>query len=290
MSTNIELAMGGRTSNPNSWQLAWLAIAGAASFALPLVYDFYREMWSRSGQDYGPLVLAFAGWHLYTSIQSISGVSRPIDLRAGIGFIVAAAIVMFCSRWLSVLALSVISLQLALVGVLAMIGGRQAVRACWFTIFFLCFLIPLPGTVTDLLTQPMKQAVSAVVVYLLSAFDMPVGRSGVVLYIGQYRLLVADACAGLTTLFTLEAFGLFYINLTKSASVARNVALGILVVPVSFAANVIRVATLCLVTYYFGDAAGQGFIHNFSGVFLFAVALVLLIAIDAGLKRVLAAD
>ena len=33
----------------------------------------------------------------------------------------------------------------------------------------------------------------------------PIGRSGVVLTIGPYQLLVADACAGLNSMFTLEA-------------------------------------------------------------------------------------
>ena len=43
-------------------------------------------------------------------------------------------------------------------------------------------------------------------------------RSGVVLQIGQYMLLVADACAGLHTLLTLEALGLLYLNLVRRDS------------------------------------------------------------------------
>ena len=39
---------------------------------------------------------------------------------------------------------------------------------------------------------------------------------------------------------------------------ARNVTLAILIVPISFTANVIRVMVLTLITYHFGDEAGQG--------------------------------
>ena len=39
----------------------------------------------------------------------------------------------------------------------------------------------------------------------------------------------------------------------------RNVALAVLIVPISFTANVIRVIVLTLITYHFGDEAGQGF-------------------------------
>ena len=67
-------------------------------------------------------------------------------------------------------------------------------------------------------------------------------------------------------------------------SLFRNVGLAILIVPISFTANVIRVMTLTLVTYHFGDAAGQGFLHGFAGMVLFLSALMLIIGVDTGLQ------
>jgi len=51
-------------------------------------------------------------------------------------------------------------------------------------------------------------------------------------------------------------------------------------IPVSFLANVIRVMVLVVVTYHWGDDVGQGFVHNFAGVLLFGVALVLMACVD----------
>ena len=102
-----------------------------------------------------------------------------------------------------------------------------------------------------------------------------------ILQIGQYKLLVADACAGLHTLFTLEALGLLYLNIIRHDSMFRNVALAILIVPISFTANVIRVMVLTLITYHYGDEAGQGFLHGFSGMVLFLTALLLIIGVDS---------
>jgi exosortase/archaeosortase family protein len=56
--------------------------------------------------------------------------------------------------------------------------------------------------------------------------------------------------------------------------------LAILIVPISFAANVIRVVTLSLITYHFGDEAGQGFLHGFAGMVLFLSALLLIMSFD----------
>ena len=110
------------------------------------------------------------------------------------------------------------------------------------------------------------------------AAGFPIARSGVILQVGQYQLLVADACAGLQTLLTLEALGLFYLNVVRHSSAFRNVGLALLIIPISFTANVIRVVTLSLVTYYLGDAAGQGFLHGFAGIVLFITALLLWVA------------
>ena len=41
---------------------------------------------------------------------------------------------------------------------------------------------------------------------------------------------------------------------------------------------------LVLVTYYFGDAAGQGFVHGFAGMVLFLIALLLMLALDSVLN------
>jgi exosortase/archaeosortase family protein len=69
-------------------------------------------------------------------------------------------------------------------------------------------------------------------------------------------------------------------NLMNYKSVVRNVTLAILLIPISFCANIIRVMILVLVTYHFGDEAGQGFIHGFAGMVLFMVALVLMLIVD----------
>jgi exosortase/archaeosortase family protein len=105
--------------------------------------------------------------------------------------------------------------------------------------------------------------------------------------IGPYQLLVADACAGLNSMFTLEALGLLYMNMVGHTSRLRNVLLAILIVPMSFTANVIRVLALCLITYYLGDEAGQGILHGAAGMLLFGVALALMLGIDSVLGLLL---
>jgi exosortase B len=159
--------------------------------------------------------------------------------------------------------------------------GLTALKALWFPLFFIIFMLPLP---LDSITMPMKMAVSYVTENILFSFGYPIARSGVILQIGQYQLLVADACAGMHTLISLEALGLLYLNLVKHDSWIRNVTLAILIIPISFTANVIRVIALTLITYYFGDEVGQGFVHGFAGMLLFVIALLFIFSVDTALQ------
>jgi exosortase B len=168
-----------------------------------------------------------------------------------------------------------------LVGIILLTRGFPALKALWFPLFFILFMLPLP---LDSITMPMKMAVSYVTENILFSFGYPIARSGVILQIGQYQLLVADACAGMHTLISLEALGLLYLNLVKHDSWIRNVTLAILIIPISFTANVIRVIALTLITYYFGDEVGQGFVHGFAGMLLFVIALLFIFSIDTALQ------
>ncbi len=120
------------------------------------------------------------------------------------------------------------------------------------------FVIPVPGTLLDQLLLPLKQLVSAIVDNGLHAVGYPIARNGVVLMIGQYDLLIADACSGLNSMVALSGMGLIYTYMVGRAR-WHNASLLLAVLPIAFAANVIRVMTLLLITFYFGDGAGRAF-------------------------------
>ncbi|HMM68510.1 MAG TPA: exosortase B, partial [Dokdonella sp.] len=167
-----------------------------------------------------------------------------------------------------------------ILGALLITLGMRAARALWFALFFLLFMIPLPGFVVDAATGPLKQYISVIAEQVLYAAGYPIARSGVMLTVGQYQLLVADACSGLHSMFSLSAMGLRYLYLMQHTSVARNVVIMAAILPIAFAANIVRVMVLVLVTYHLGDEAGQGFLHGFAGILLFVIGLLFLFVLD----------
>jgi len=270
--------------------LTWLPIAtGLIVLYLPSLVDLFRGVWSTDQQAHGPIVLAIACWLIYRKWPDMMRLSdgqagTPV---AGWPVFIFGLLLYVIGRSQDILAFEIGSVVWLFSGMLLLIRGARALKAQWFPLFFMLFMIPLPGPLVDLLTMPMKMAVSYVAENILFWFDYPIARTGVILQIGQYKLLVADACAGLHTLFTLEALGLLYLNIVRHDSVLRNITLAILIVPISFTANVIRVIVLTLITYHFGDEAGQGFLHGFAGMVLFLTALLLIIGVDSLLQLVI---
>ena len=254
--------------------LGWLAMYGPTYLALS------TSVWATDEQGHGPIILALSAWMLYHKRDAIIACpSRPARfwgaLLFGIGWLAYAA-----GRSQFIWMMEVGSQIPILAGLILYFRGFPTLRAAWFTLFFLIFMVPLPGDFVAWVTTPLKMAVSAVASQALYYLGYPVGRSGVILVVGPYQLLVADACAGLNSMFTLEALGLLYMNLMRYQSATRNVLLALLIVPISFCANVVRVMILVLVTYHFGDEAGQGFVHGMAGMVLFLVALTLILSVD----------
>ncbi|MBK1678900.1 exosortase B [Rhodocyclus tenuis] len=268
--------------------LAWLPlIAGLIALYVPTLVDLFLGLWSSDEQKHGPIVLAIACWLAYRKWPAMWAASEGEPSSVwGWPIFVLGLLLYAVGRSQDILIFEVGSVIWLLAALLLLTRGPVALKAQWFALFFMLFMIPLPGALVDAVTLPMKMAVSYVVEQVLFWVGYPIARTGVILQIGQYKLLVADACAGLHTLFTLEALGLLYLNIVRHDSLFRNVALAICIVPISFTANVIRVMVLTLVTYHFGDAAGQGFLHGFAGMVLFLTALLLIIGVDSLLQFV----
>ena len=269
----------------------WLAVAtlafGLLALYIPTGIDLFKGYWSSDDNAHGPIVLAVSLWLLHRKWVELGlDVSAPRE-HATLGgwLLVALALVIYgLGRTLQIIQAESASFIMLVMGMAVLLFGADILRSTWFPFFFMLFMVPLPGAFVDPVTMPMKTVVSVMAEAVMHAAGYPVARVGVILYVGQYQMLVADACAGLRTLFTLEALGLLYLNLVRYQSLGRNVGLALLIVPISMAANVIRVVALCLVTYYLGDEAGQGFLHEFAGFVLFLTALMLTLGADSVMR------
>jgi exosortase len=171
-----------------------------------------------------------------------------------------------------------------------MLFGGALIRSIWFPLIYLALTLPPPDSVVAAVTQPIKIAISQWAVSLLHAVGYPIGSSGVTIQIAQYELLVAAACAGLNSIISLGAICLFYGYLRHRSNFAAFAIIALSVIPIAVFSNFMRVVILILVTYYLGESAAQGFLHDFAGLTMFAVALATVFVIDSVFTRVFKLD
>lgn len=294
MNTMSQNVLPGAPGHPGAafWaanRIALIALAiGLVALYVPTIVDFMRGPWRGDRNSHGPIVLALSAWYFYFQTRRMArqGQSfrpRPAPL-AGWTLIVLGLLGYVLGRSQSIALLEMGSLMPVLLGLALLLLGPTIARRYGFAFFLLLFAVPLPASIVDVITQPMKLAASWGAEYLMYALGYPIARAGVILQIGPYQLMVADACAGLNSLFTLEALGLLYMNVVRHESVFRNIALALLIVPISYCSNVIRILILALLTYHLGDDVGQGFMHEFSGMALFLTALMLIVGVDTLLR------
>lgn len=267
------------------WQ-AWIPV-GLALLALygQTIWSHATGIWQTDDHFHGAIVFAVSAWLIATRFGALSSLpDAPIRPAALLLF----GLSMLCyllGRSQSIGFFEIASLPPMLLSVVLLTKGWAGVRLMAFPLFFLVFCIPLPGPVVNALTGPLKEHVSGLVEAVLYQAGLPIARNGVVLFVGPYQMLVADACSGINSMFALVALGTLFMYLVRRTSVLHNAIMLAAIVPIAFAANVLRVAFLVLITYFFGDEAGQGFLHGFSGMALFIGALVMLLAIDLALAR-----
>ncbi|WP_166430525.1 exosortase V [Polymorphobacter arshaanensis] len=263
-----------------------LLLAACLSMVLPTLYSLATGPWTTEAGVQGPIVLATGTWLLLRRLPEIRAKAVHGSLPIATAMMLVAIPLYVFGRAFDFISIEVAALLLALLATAYAYVGFQVLKALWFPIFYLGFMIPLPGWVLDYITLPLKQLVSEVVTTTLQWLGYPVARVGVTIYIAQYQLLVEDACAGLNSLVSLISIGLFYVYILHNSSAKYSILLLMLVIPIAILANVVRVMALVLLTYYFGDAVAQGFLHNFAGMVTFTSALLLIFLVDTLLRPV----
>ena len=275
-----------RAAWPDLFRSRWPLVLGVLALVLPTLVSLGRGPWSLESGVHGPIVVATGLWLIYGRLDEIRAHMKPGNpLLTALALAVAVPAYAF-GRAFDFISIEVAAMLLALVAVAHAYVGLDVIKRLWFPIFYMGFVIPVPGWVLDVVTQPLKLYVSEVVTGGLAMLGYPVGRAGVTIYVATYQLLVEDACAGLNSLVSLSAIGLFYVYMLRGSNWRYSMLLLALVIPVAIAANMIRVAALVLITYHFGNAAAQGYLHNFAGMVTFTSALLFIFLLDTLLTPV----
>jgi exosortase len=265
----------------------WVLLAGLVALTAPTLGYIVDASWSTESGGHGPIVLVTGAWLIWRLWPDVKKVAQPVPLARFLVLFVPLLILAIMAKITQIIEIEGYLVYFVIMSVLYGLVGMKAMKLMWFPLLYMAFIVPPPDTLVAAVTNPLKTYISQYAVLLLYKLGYPIGGAGVTIQIGQYQLLVAQACSGLNSLVSLSAISSFYVYLQRGARVGYSIFLLATILPVAVFANFVRVLILILLTYHVSESAAQGFLHNFAGLTMFVTALLTIFGIDSVVSRLI---
>lgn len=259
--------------------LAWLAVYHDVIWRL---VDDWRVDENYSHGFLIPLVSVYAVW-----LQREKLLALPVEPSRWIGgaLMLLAALMLVAGVMGAELYITRLSLVLSLVGLTVYFGGFVWLRQLSFPIGLLLFALPIPNIVFNQIAFPLQLIASDLATRAIKLLGIPALREGNVIELAQLKLQVVEACSGIRSLVTLTALAVVYAYFFESKW-WRRIALVAAVIPIAVLANAARVTVTGALAHHRGVQAAEGFLHSFSGLAVFVVAVGMLLALAQALNLI----
>ncbi len=251
-------------------------------------YPVYPELVStwlnHSNNSHGILVPLISGYLIWQKRDQIA--------NAGIESNKWGALILFLSLILYILsyagAVTVVSramIALCLIGLVLFNFGNSVFRIIAFPLIYLLFMVPVPDSIYGLVAFPMQLFATDVSAFLIRNMSIPVFQEGNMLYFAKAQLEVAEACSGLRSMMAFIMLSCLFAYMMKPNWRPRFTIV-ISAVPLAMFANIVRVTGTGILAHFYGEKVARGFLHEFSGLAVFAFGFVLLMGEYMFIERI----
>ena len=263
--------------------LVFVTLASILFF--PTITGLISEWYSKPNASHGfliPIIVFLLVWKKKDQIKPVISDQRD---TSGLTIAATSLLFYFAGKWSMVLILCRTGFVIFLIGSIIFLIGKRAARKISFPLAYSLFMIPLPITLYDQLTFPMKKLATYTSVQIISLMSIPVLREGNIIHMPTATLEVVNACSGLNSVISVLALGTLwgYIYLDQNS---RRWIFALCLIPIAIVANVVRIIVTALTTNYYSFKFAEGLMHELSGtVLVLLVAGVLLIFLSKTLRR-----
>jgi len=156
--------------------------------------------------------------------------------------------------------------------------GTRIYSAIAFPLLFLFFMVPVPVSIESIVSFPLQIWVTKVSSAIIQALSITVLREGNILHFTNTSLEVAEACSGIRSLTAYIMLGFLFAYMIRGNWVKKSFIV-LIAIPLSFLINIVRVTGTGILAHFYGRSVAREFLHEFSGMVVFAVGFILLIII-----------
>jgi exosortase D (VPLPA-CTERM-specific) len=248
-----------------------------------IVPDMVKEWYQDENYAHGFFVPIIAGYFLWQRWPDLK--NRLVKPDALGLLVIVWGLLQLLAAWLGTEYFTMrSSLIVLLAGMTLFWFGREILKGMAMPIGYLIFMVPIPYIIYDMLAFPLKLFVTKVSVVFLKLVGVVVMREGNIIMFPTTTLEVADACSGIRSLISLLAIAVAYAFMMGTSNVRRWIII-FSAIPIAVATNMLRVIVTGILAQWWGGRAAEGFFHEFAGVAVFVLAIVMLFAFGAVVKR-----
>jgi exosortase D (VPLPA-CTERM-specific) len=252
--------------------LAAVAIAIAAFEGA--LSELVRRWIQQDEYSHGFFIPLITLWLLWTRRDALrASVGRPSFV--GLALVMLAALMHVVGQLSSFFLLSQLGFAIALMGIVASVGGWSLLKIAFIPIAFLVFAIPLPYFIDSILSWRLQLISSELGVWFIRLAQVPVYLEGNVIDLGQYKLQVVEACSGLRYLYPLLSLGFLAAYFFRAPLWQRAFVL-LSTIPITIVMNSFRIGMVGVLVDRWGTEQAEGLLHFFEGWVIFLACAGLL--------------
>jgi exosortase len=263
-------------ANPFSTKIKLLILLMLWALAFLPVYPSLILTWLKhSNNSHGilvPLITAFLIWKkrdlLSRTIVSTSNWGALILIGSlGLYIISYAGALAFLARAMVVF---------SLVGLILFTLGKSIFLITKFPLLYLLFMVPVPDSIYNLIALPLQLFATKISAFIIQILTIPAYREGNMIYFAQTQLEIAEACSGLRSMMSFIMLGVLFAYMMDEKPYWKKTMIIFSTIPLSLFANIFRVTATGILAHFYGNQVARGFLHEFSGLAVFAFGFILL--------------
>ena len=258
-----------------SIKITLLLILWAMIFS-PVFFGLY-DAWigqANSDNSYGILVPCISLYFVWLKKENLKHATIKSS-TAGLNLLIASLLLYLVSYAGGIVFLQRVTIVLSLNGLILFVLGKETYKLLLFPLLFLFFMVPIPESVVGMVSFPLQTYATIISTKIIQWCGIPVYREGHMLYFSQTQLEVAEACSGIRSISAMVMLSVIFMNQSDNNRRLKMIIILSSVV-IAFIANILRVSGTGILAHFYGAGVAKGFLHEFSGMSVFAFGLVMM--------------
>lgn len=261
-----------------------ILIASFGALFYHTIVELVRDWFINPNYSHGFLIPVITGYMIWEKRKEIH--SLPLNpSNTGLLVIVAGLLLHLLGSIGAEFFTMRIAVIVIILGISLYLLGGKITKKLMIPIAYLIFMIPIPAIIWNKIAFPLQIFASKMAEMTIRAVGITVLREGNIIYLANTTLEVVDACSGLRSLTALLALSTAFAYLSSHSWFKKWVLL-LSAIPIAILVNIIRLSVTAYLASRFGEKIAQGLMHEFSGLLIYILALIMLTGVHIILSRI----